>query len=175
MYRVAGCSCCDLKSQCSHQNRNVHTPHGKVGSAPRRNVFKPGVHLARDIGITTADVARARATSAVVIPMSRAKWTPGLKTLRRGALPTLPCGVCTLRFWCEHWLFKSQHEHPATLYIRSHNFSTATTLAARALVRTLPSSRVGSSPSHLASQRSYQGALPLGRFAGGAAQCSLAL
>ena len=61
MYKVAGRSCCELKSQRSHQNRNVHTPHGKVGSAPRRNVFKTGLHLARDTGITTADVARARA------------------------------------------------------------------------------------------------------------------
>ena len=73
--------------------------------------------------------ARARATSAVVIPVSRAKWSPVLKTLRRGALLTLPCGTRTLRFWCERWLFNSQHERPATLYIRSHNFSTAATLA----------------------------------------------
>jgi hypothetical protein len=155
----------------------VTWPLPPPGAARRRRRRAPRSYTALPARVEKSEVfrARARATSAVVIPMSRAKWTPVLKTLRRGALPTLPCGVCTLRFWCEHWLFKSQHEHPATLYIRSHNFSTATTLAARALVRTLPSSRVGSSPSHLASQRSYQGALPLGRFAGGAAQCSLAL
>ena len=60
---------------------------------------------------------------------SVSKWSPVLKTLRRGALLTLPCGTRTLRFWCERWLFNSQHERPATLYIRSHNFSTAATLA----------------------------------------------
>ena len=36
---------------------------------------------------------------------SCAKWSPVLKTLRRGALPTLPCGMRTLRFWCERWLY----------------------------------------------------------------------
>ena len=49
MYSVAGRSCCELKSQRSHQNRNVRVPHGKVKSAPRRNVFKTGLHLASPV------------------------------------------------------------------------------------------------------------------------------
>ena len=170
----------EFKNVQNRSARGVHLvpwPLPPPGAARRRRRRAPRSYTALPARVEKREVfrARARATSVPVIPMSRAKWNPVLKTLRRGALLTLPCGTRTLRFWCERWLFKSQHERPATLYIRSHNFSTATTLAARALVRTLPSSRVGSSSSHLVSQRSYQGALPLGRFAGGAAQCSLAL
>ena len=88
MYRVAGRSCCDLKSQCSHQNRNVRVPHGKVKSAPRRNVFKTGFHLARDIGITGTDVARARAKNFAFFYASRERCVAAGR-----AAPSAPRGT----------------------------------------------------------------------------------